>query len=298
MAMVEAGWCCGSSPNGPPVDVTLTSQRRDPEQLCDRLLPGLLLQVFMSRERHEATHPEKTPPAAQSRRASTARVTGGRYGSSQGEMRYGEEAQLIAGLRAGEELAFVQLVDNYGASLIRLARLYVRDRAVVQEVVQETWIGVLRGIDRFEGRSSLRTWLFRILTNVAKTRAAREARSVPFSALEDEVDEREPSVPANRFQDAGAAWPGHWDWAMRPKGSNPPLDALLSAETRDLIERAIEDLPAMQRRVVALRDVEGWSAREVCDALDLSEANQRVLLHRGRTRVREAIQTGDGGGLE
>ena len=204
--------------------------------------------------------------------------------------RYGDDAELIAALRAGEEQAFVQLVDTYGASLMRIARLYVRDRAVVQEVVQETWMGVMRGIEGFEERSSLRTWLYRILTNRAKTRAVRERRSVPFSALSDEVNARERSVPADRFQGPDAAWPGHWDWATRPTPWRTPLEAVLTAEKRSVIEQAIQELSPMQRQVVALRDIEGWSAREVCEALELSEIHQRVLLHRGRTRVREAIQ--------
>jgi RNA polymerase sigma-70 factor, ECF subfamily len=208
-------------------------------------------------------------------------------------VRYEGEAELIAGLRAGEEGAFVQLVDSYGASLMRVARLYVRDRAVVQEVVQETWLGVLRGIDGFEGRSSLRTWLFRILTNRAKTRAVREARSVPLSAVLDEIDDSGPAVSSDRFQGVGAAWPGHWDWETRPTAWMTPLDELLNSETRRVIEQAIDALPPMQQRVVALRDVEGWSSREVCVALEISEANQRVLLHRGRTRVREAIARSD-----
>ena len=201
-------------------------------------------------------------------------------------MRYEGEADLIAGLRAGEEAAFAQLVDTYTASLMRVAALYVRDRAVVQEVVQETWLGVLRGIDRFEGRSSLRTWLFRILTNVAKTRAVREARTVPFAALSDERSD-EPSVSADNFLGPDTAWPGHW--ATGPDAWRTPLDALLTGETRQMLERAIEQLPPTQRRVVTLRDVEGWSSREVCDALEVSEANQRVLLHRARTKLREAI---------
>jgi RNA polymerase sigma-70 factor, ECF subfamily len=201
-------------------------------------------------------------------------------------MRYGGEAELIAGLRAGDEDAFAQLVDTYGSSLMRVARLYVRDRAVVQEVVQETWVGVLRGIDRFEGRSSLQTWLFRILTNTAKTRAVREARTVPFAALSSEPGD-EPSVSGDSFLGADSAWPGHW--ARGPAAWTTPLDELLSAETRQLLKQAIEQLPAMQRRVVSLRDVEGWSSQEVCEALEITEANQRVLLHRGRTRLRATI---------
>lgn len=201
-------------------------------------------------------------------------------------MRYQGEAELIAGLRAGEEDAFAQLVDTYAASLMRVAALFVRDRAVVQEVVQETWLGVLRGIDRFEGRSSFRTWLFRILTNTAKTRAVREARTVPFAALSDPAGD-EPSVSADSFLGPDSAWPGHW--ATGPAAWATPLDELLAGETRQLLKQAIDQLPATQRRVVTLRDVEGWSSQEVCDALEISEANQRVLLHRARTGLRETI---------
>ena len=196
------------------------------------------------------------------------------------------EAELIARLRAGEEAAFVRLVDIYGASLMRVASLYVRDRAVVQEVVQETWIGVLRGIDRFEGRSSFRTWLFRILTNIAKTRGVREARSLPFAALSDRQDD-EPSVSQDQFLGPDSAWPGHW--ATGPAAWATPLDELMAAETRRVLSEAIDGLPPAQRQVVTLRDVEGWSSQEVCDALEISEANQRVLLHRGRTKLRAAI---------
>jgi RNA polymerase sigma-70 factor, ECF subfamily len=201
-------------------------------------------------------------------------------------VRYEGEAALVAGLRAGDEAAFVQAVDTYGASLMRVAALYVRDRAVVQEVVQETWLGVLRGIDRFEGRSSFKTWLFRILTNTAKTRGVREGRTVPFAAL-SAADDDEPSVSADQFLGPDTAWPGHW--AIGPAPWETPLDVLLTGETRELLREAIEQLPEAQRRVVALRDVEGWSADEVCSALEISEANQRVLLHRGRTRLRAAI---------
>jgi RNA polymerase sigma-70 factor (ECF subfamily) len=207
---------------------------------------------------------------------------------SMSAMRYGGDAELIAALRAGDEAAFVQLVDTYGASLTRVAAIYVRDRAVVQEVVQETWIGVLRGIHRFEGRSSLRTWLFRILKNIAMTRAVKEGRSVPFAALSDEQPD-EPAIPADRFQGPDSAWPDHWVWSIRPTGWATPLEALLSAETRELLRTALEQLPPMQRLVLSLRDIEGWSSEEVCEALDLSQANQRVVLHRARTKLRDVI---------
>jgi RNA polymerase sigma-70 factor (ECF subfamily) len=179
--------------------------------------------------------------------------------------------------------------------MLRLARVYVRDRAVAEEVVQEAWLVVLRGIERFEGRSSLRTWLHRIVANLAKTRAVREARSVPFSALASgEVDEEGPSVPPERFRGPEDRWAQHW--ARPPEPWGRPDQQLLSAETRVQVVAAIDGLPLMQRRVITLRDVEGWSAQEVCNVLELSETNQRVLLHRARTRVRQALDdylTGD-----
>lgn len=172
--------------------------------------------------------------------------------------------------------------------MLRLARVYERDRAVAEEMVQDAWLAVLRGIERFEGRSSVRTWLFSIVTNVAKTRAVREARSVPVSALVGaEVDDDSPSVAPREFRGPDDSWPGHW--AVPPREWNRPERELLSAETRAAIAAAIDALPVAQRRMIALRDVEGWSAREVCEELEISEANQRVMLHRARTRVRHAL---------
>jgi RNA polymerase sigma-70 factor, ECF subfamily len=180
------------------------------------------------------------------------------------------------------------LVDAHGTSMLRLARVYVRDRAVAEEVVQEAWLGVLRGIERFEGRSSLRTWLLRIVANLAKTRAVREARSVPFSALADaDVEEEGPSVPPERFHGPDDRWAGHWATPPEPWGR--PDYELLSAETLARIAAAIDALPERQRRVIMLRDVEGCSAAEVCNVLELSETNQRVLLHRARTKVRRSL---------
>ena len=201
---------------------------------------------------------------------------------------YAGEAALVARLRAGDEAAFAFLVDMYGRSMLRVARLYVRDRAAAEEVVADTWLAVLRGIDRFEGRSSLRTWIFSILVNLAKTRGVRESRTVPFSALAgDDAESGEPSVPGDRFLPAGSPWPG--TWSSGPAQWNAPLQRLLSQETRGVIDRAIEGLPEMQRRVVTLRDVEGWPAGEVAELLGISDENQRVLLHRARTKLREAI---------
>ena len=200
-----------------------------------------------------------------------------------------EELALLRALRAGDEAAFATLVERHYSSLLRLAMTFVGSRAVAEEVVQDTWLGVLRGIDRFEGRSSLKTWIFRILTNTAKTRAEREGRTIPFSSLgPDGADEA--SVDPDRFFDAShPAWSGHWESYPR-SWSDVPENRLLSKETRERIDRAIDGLPATQRIVIRLRDVEGFSSEEVCRLLGLSETNQRVLLHRARSRVRASIE--------
>jgi RNA polymerase sigma-70 factor (ECF subfamily) len=192
------------------------------------------------------------------------------------------EAALVSRLRAGDESAFRSLIEMYHAMFVRVARMYVSTQAVAEEVAQEAWLAVLEGIDRFEGRSSLKTWLFRILTNRAKTRGIREGRSLPFSALEP----AEPSVESDRFHGGDHSWPGHW--AAPPRGF--PEERLLAAEAREVIDRAIAALPPTQRAVISLRDIEGWSAEEVCNALTLSETNQRVLLHRARSAVRAALE--------
>ena len=189
-----------------------------------------------------------------------------------------DEALLVDGLRRRDEHAFAELVRMYQASLLRVAQMYVASRAVAEEVVQETWLAVLNGIDRFEGRASFKTWLFRILTNTAKTRGQREARSVPFAALADDHDA---IVEPERFAAAG-----HWSSPPR----SWPEEQLADAETRAVIAAAIGELPPAQRTVISLRDVEGWSAEEVRNALELSETNQRVLLHRARTKVRRALE--------
>jgi RNA polymerase sigma-70 factor (ECF subfamily) len=191
-------------------------------------------------------------------------------------------------LRAGDEAAFAAVMREYGASMLRVAQMFVSSRAVAEEVVQEAWLSVLKGIGRFEGRSSLKTWLFRIVTNTAKTRAVREARSVPFSALGDNT-EGESSVDPDRFLGAGERFPGHWavppeSWAGGPEGR------LLARETMEVIEREIEGLPPAQRAVITMRDVQGFTSEEVCNALDLTETNQRVLLHRARSKVRSALE--------
>jgi len=197
-----------------------------------------------------------------------------------------QDVRLVEGLRAGDEAAFVALMREYGAGMLRVAMMYVSSRAVAEEVVQEAWLGVLKGIGRFEGRSSLKTWLFRIVANTAKTRGIREARSVPFSALGDDAGD-EPTVDPDRFLGSGERFPGHW---AAPPQAWAPEGRLLSQEVLDVIEREIDRLPPAQRAVITMRDVQGLTSEEVCNALDLTETNQRVLLHRARAKVRSALE--------
>ncbi len=202
-----------------------------------------------------------------------------------------DEVRLVAALRAGDETAFASLLEKHHNSLVRLAMMYVPDRAVAEDVAQETWVGVLRGIKQFEGRSSLKTWIFRILTNTAKRRGQREARSIPFSsAWEADADDDEPSVDPARFHPPDPpSNAGHWAVFPNP-WQEVPEDRALSTETRAKIQGAIDNLPPTQRKVITLRDVEGWSAQEICNILEISETNQRVLLHRARAKVRRALE--------
>ncbi len=193
---------------------------------------------------------------------------------------------LVERLRAGDETAFMMLVREHQASMLRVARMYVSSRAVAEDVVQEAWLGILNGLDRFEGRSSLRTWMYRIVANIAKTRAQRDGRSIPFSALEGDAGS---GVDPEWFQSAAERAPGGWrqfpdDWRGIPE------ERLAAHETLERIGRAIDELPPMQAEVLRLRDVLGWTSEEVRNALELSETNQRVLLHRARSRVRRALQ--------
>jgi RNA polymerase sigma-70 factor, ECF subfamily len=202
------------------------------------------------------------------------------------------ETALLTALRGGNEDAFSALVDAYGAAMYRVALAFVRSSAVADEVVQEAWLGALRGLDRFEGRSSLKTWLLRIVANIARTHAAREARAVPFSSLElarEAGSEHEPALPTDRFQGPDEQHPSRWTSFPTP-WSTQPDSALLSAECRELIADTIAGLPDGQRIVITLRDVEGWDSAEVCSVLELSETNQRVLLHRARSKVRAALE--------
>lgn len=197
-----------------------------------------------------------------------------------------QDAALVDGLRARDEAAFAELMRLYGAGMLRVAQMYVPSRAIAEEVVQEAWLGVLKGIGRFEGRSSLKTWLFRIVANTAKTRGVRESRSIPFSSLGDGGAD-EPTVDPERFLGDGERFPGHW--AVPPQ-SWAPEGRLLAQEAMDVIEREIERLPPAQQAVITMRDVQGFTSEEVCNALDLTETNQRVLLHRARAKVRSALE--------
>ena len=197
------------------------------------------------------------------------------------------DESLVASLLARDEATFARLMREWYPSMLRVAQIFVPTRAVAEEVVQETWLRLLGALDRFEGRSSLKTWVFRILVNTAKTRAQREGRTVPFSSLDEPARVPEAAVEPERFlPDDDARRPGGW---LSPPRELPE-DRLLAAETREVIAAAIEQLPASQRAVISLRDVEGWSAEEVRNALDVSEVNQRVLLHRARAKVRRALE--------
>jgi RNA polymerase sigma-70 factor (ECF subfamily) len=200
------------------------------------------------------------------------------------------DASLVAALRDGDEAAFMSLVEQYQPAMQRACRIFVRDPAIADEVVQDTWLDFLRGLPRFEGRSSLKTWLFAILTNNAKTRGKRESRTIVFSDLEDpEGGKGEPSVEPERFLPAHHQWAGHW--ALKPEPWDSSIEeAVLSKELVDAIEAEIELLPESQRAVISLRDISGWSPEEACNVLGLSETNQRVLLHRARSKIRRALE--------
>jgi RNA polymerase sigma-70 factor (ECF subfamily) len=194
---------------------------------------------------------------------------------------------IVERLRAGDEATFMVLVEQHQASMLRVAQMYVSSRAVAEEVVQEAWLGIVKGLDRFEGRSSLRTWMYRIVANIAKTRGQKEGRSVPFSSLAGE-GESDTGVDPAWFQNADGTFSGAWN-AVPDDWSAIPEARILGAETLRRIGEAIEGLPPMQAEVIRLRDVLGWSSEEVRNALDITETNQRVLLHRARSKVRRAL---------
>jgi RNA polymerase sigma-70 factor, ECF subfamily len=205
-------------------------------------------------------------------------------------MQSGDDGRLLEALRDGDEQAFVALVERYNPMLMRIALAHVPSRAVAEEVVQETWLGVLRGLDRFEGRSSLSSWLVAIAQNTARTRGRQERRTLPLSFLRRRADEgrAEPAVDPDRFQSRRDERPG-W-WAAPPERWEQPDERLAREGAREAMLEAIRGLPPRQRDVIAMRDLCGCSADEACDALGLSEANQRVLLHRARSKVRAALE--------
>jgi RNA polymerase sigma-70 factor (ECF subfamily) len=195
------------------------------------------------------------------------------------------EERELAALRAGDEQAFLALVKRHHPAMLRVASLYVKSRASAEEVVQDAWLGVLRGLHLFEGRSSLKSWIFRIVVNCARTRGARDGRTVPLSSL-DGAGEEGPSVSPDRFLDEGERWAGHWAQPPQPW----PDERVESSEMVALVREALEALPEAQRTVMTLRDVDGWDAPAVCELLEISEANQRVLLHRARSKVRGHVE--------
>jgi RNA polymerase sigma-70 factor (ECF subfamily) len=207
------------------------------------------------------------------------------------EVNVEDEQILIERLRARDEAAFTELVERYYGYLLPLADFFVSNRAVAEEVVQEAWLAVLKGIDRFEQRSSFKTWISRIVMNLAKTRGVRESRMVPFSEFtKKESKNPEAVVDPLRFRAADDDYPDHWSVAPRPWNVDPEKQ-LLSGEMLGVLDRAIESLPEAQRLVLKMRDVNGWTAEEVSNVLAVSETNQRVLLHRARSRVRGILET-------
>jgi RNA polymerase sigma-70 factor, ECF subfamily len=202
------------------------------------------------------------------------------------------EAELVGRLRDGDEAAFALVLDQWSPGMLRLARSFVSTPDSAAEVVQDTWLAVLQALDRFEGRSSLRTWVYRILVNTAKRRAAREHRFVPMSSLGSGRADAGPTVDPDRFQGPGEPYPGHWRAlpAPWPDLVPSPEQRTLDAELRVRLEDALDGLPERQRAVITLRDVQGRPAEEVCEILEISPANQRVLLHRARAHVRARLE--------
>lgn len=196
-----------------------------------------------------------------------------------------DERQLVAALRAGDEAAFLRLVEKHHAAMVRLAAVYTGSPAAAEDAAQEAWVRALRSLDKFEGRSSFKTWLYRILTNTAITQAKREGRTLTFSDLTPE-GELEPAVEAEHFQPAGS-----WANDPAPWRSETLEDRQGRRELLAQVQAAIEALPPAQRAVITLHDVEGWAVKEICNILEISETNQRVLLHRARAKVRRALES-------
>jgi RNA polymerase sigma-70 factor (ECF subfamily) len=197
------------------------------------------------------------------------------------------DAVIVERLKAGEELAFAELLTSWSRSMLRLARSYVSSQASAEDVVQDTWMAVIKGIDGFEGRSSLRTWVYRILVNTAKKKGVREGRTVPSESLSATSDDHAPTVDPARFRGPEDQYPG--GWREFPAAWSSTEGAVLAGEVRGEIAQALDTLPERQRNVITLRDVLGHSSDEVCELLEISTANQRVLLHRARAAVRHRL---------
>jgi RNA polymerase sigma-70 factor (ECF subfamily) len=198
-----------------------------------------------------------------------------------------DDAVMTAAIRAGDEAAFVAFASAHQAGLLRLARLWTKNDALADEVVQDAWAALLEGIDRFEGRSSLKTWLCGTVINLARSRLRKEGRTVPLSSVGADPDE--PSVDPDRFAGNDVPWVDHWHVPPKPFPDDPEGGAM-RAELRASLEEAIAELPEPQRSVLLLRDVEGLSGEEVCNVLGLTDTNQRVLLHRARSKVRAFLE--------
>jgi RNA polymerase sigma-70 factor, ECF subfamily len=204
-------------------------------------------------------------------------------------LRSATDQDVIESLRAGDEAAFAHLVQTWSPSMLRLARQFVSTSQSAEDAVQDTWLGMLTGLDRFEGRASLRTWTFSILVNRAKSRGVRESRTVVDLRAADDGNDR-PTVDPDRFRGPDDRFPGGWTPEGAPQPWHEPEQRAIAEETLGLIEQALEQLPARQRIVVTMRDVQGFSADEVCDLMELSPGNQRILLHRGRGALRAALE--------
>jgi RNA polymerase sigma-70 factor (ECF subfamily) len=209
--------------------------------------------------------------------------------TSSASVRSGTDEDLIRSLRAGDDAAFARLVRSWSPAMLRLARQFVSTSQSAEDAVQDAWLGMLKGLDRFEGRASLRTWTFSILVNRAKSRGVRESKTVVDLGAADAADGR-PTVDPDRFRGPGDQYPGGWTPDGVPQSWHQPEKRAIAAETLGLVEQALDHLPARQRIVVTLRDVQGFTADEVCDLLDISPGNHRILLHRGRGALRGALE--------
>jgi len=195
---------------------------------------------------------------------------------------------LVQRLRDGDEETFALVLDTWSGGMLQLAMSFVSTKATAEEAVQETWLAVIKGISDFEGRSALKTWVYRILVNTAKARGTKESRTVPFASLLPE--EEGPTVEPSRFRDPGERYAGHWAVGREPRNWHIPEDHVLRGEVRQVIAQALDELPSRLRTVITLRDLAGYGSEEVCALLEISPGNQRVLLHRARAFLRRKLE--------